>query len=284
MTCGKAWTCPTCKAVFSAKENLQTHCRRKGHQLSWDSCKKLPSLTLSSSPPPQPQEPEVPPTALTFCKQEPSESVGRSKYVKIAPMPSLTMTAALALSELSTMEPLASFSTTSKNQQQSIMVGNRDKLVWSAASTQTSPRGEHQFPPAVVSEISEESIFKEAAETAAAASAVVRSTIPKLGEIEQFSTETQTDDLELLLKPSSTGCATATSTSNAGQNEDAFTIEAQTQFDLDDILCSNYTQTALFDTSLDPTNSGVNSAETQTMLMSYDLVNMETQTMSMLDF
>ena len=163
------------------------------------------------------------------------------------------------------------------------MVGNRDKLVWSAASTQTSPRGEHQFPPAVVSEISEESIFKEAAETAAAASAVVRSTIPKLGEIEQFSTETQTDDLELLLKPSATGCGTATSTNN-GQNEDAFTIEAQTQFDLDDILCSNYTQTALFDTSLDPTNSGVNSAETQTMLMSYDLVNMETQTMSMLDF
>ena len=103
--------------------------------------------------------------------------------------------------------------------------------------------------------------------------------IPKLGEIEQFSTETQTDDLEMLLKPS-----VATTATNQSQNEDGFTIEAQTQFDLDDILCSNYTQTALFDTSLDH-NSGVNSAETQTMLMSYDLVNMETQTsmqMSML--
>ena len=55
------------------------------------------------------------------------------------------------------------------------------------------------------------------------------------------------------------------------------------QFDLDDIFGSKYTQTALFNTSLDP-NSGVNSTETQTMLMSYDLVNMETQTMSMLDF
>ena len=163
------------------------------------------------------------------------------------------------------------------------MVGNRDKLVWSAASTQTSPRGEHQFPPAVVSEISEESIFKEAAETAAVASAVVRSTIPKLGEIEQFSTETQTDDLELLLKPSATGCGTATSTSNAGQNEDAFTIEAQTQFDLDDILCSNYTQTVLFDTSLDQSTT-MNTAETQTMLMQpYDFNSIETQTQFDLD-
>jgi len=60
LTCGKAWTCPTCKAVFSAKENLQTHCRRKGHQLSWESCKKLPAaITLSSSPTPLPQS-EVP--------------------------------------------------------------------------------------------------------------------------------------------------------------------------------------------------------------------------------
>ena len=94
-------------------------------------------------------------------------------------------------------------------------------------------------------------------------------------KLEQFSTETQTDDLELLLKPSSASSASAT---NAA---DAFTIEAQTQFDLDDILCSNYTQT-IFDTSLDPSTSGapVNTAETQTsMLMSYDLVNMETQTL-----
>lgn len=98
---------------------------------------------------------------------------------------------------------------------------------------------------------------------------------PRLGDpkLEQFSTETQTDDLELLLKPSSA--------SSAANVADAFTIEAQTQFDLDDILCSNYTQT-IFDTSLDPSTSGapVNTAETQTsMLMSYDLVNMETQTL-----
>merc|ERR1711874_843974 len=137
------------------------------------------------------------------------------------------------------------------------------------------PRGEHhQFPP-VVSEISEESILKAAAETAAAASSVVRATIPKLGEIEQFSTETQTDDLELLLKPSETGCGTTATSTNNGQNEDAFTIEAQTQFDLDDILCSNYTQTALFDTSLDPNSIGVNTIETQTMFMPDELVNME---------
>ena len=41
-------------------------------------------------------------------------------------------------------------------------------------------------------------------------------------------------------------------------NDDAFNmIEAQTQFDLDDILCSNYTQTALFDASLDQNSIGV---------------------------
>lgn len=197
-------------------------------------------------------------------------------------MPSLTMTAALALADL------ASFSTESKNQQQSVIASPReeeeDKLLWSAASTQTEgqqqqagPRGETL--PMAVPEITEESILKAAA------------AIPKLGEIAaQFSTDsvslaTQTDDLEMLLKPSTTTGAygTTTSSTSIGQNEDAFTIEAQTQFDLDDIFGSKYTQTALFNTSLDP-NSGVNSTETQTMLMSYDLVNMETQTMSMLDF
>ena len=116
-------------------------------------------------------------------------------------MPSLTMTAALALADL------ASFSTESKNQQQSIIASHReeeeDKLLWSAASTQTEgqqqqpgPRGE--TPPMAVPEITEESILKAAA------------AIPKLGEIAaQFSTDsvslaTQTDDLEMLLKPSTT--------------------------------------------------------------------------------
>lgn len=165
------------------------------------------------------------------------------KYVKIAPRPSLTMTAALALSELSTKEPLSKMS---------------DKQL---ASTQTSPRGTTVVEdPCATAEMPLEQPPPHK--------------IPKLGEIEQFSTETQTDDLEQLLK---------SSTATQSQNEDAFTIEAQTQFDLDDILCSNYTQTVLFDTSLDQSSAvGVNSAETQTMLMSYDLVNMETQTMSML--
>jgi len=275
LTCGKAWTCPSCKAVFSAKENLQTHCRRKGHQLSWDSCKKSPS-------PPPPTKSEAPKGGVAFFKHEKANSVVGSKYVRIAPMPSLTMTAALALADL------ASFSTESKNQQQSIIASHReeeeDKLLWSAAGTQTEgqqqqpgPRGE--TPPMAVPEITEESILKAAA------------AIPKLGEIAaQFSTDsvslaTQTDDLEMLLKPSTStgGYGTTTTSTSIGQNEDAFTIEAQTQFDLDDIFGSKYTQTALFNTSLDP-NSGVNSTETQTMLMSYDLVNMETQTMSMLDF
>ena len=57
------------------------------------------------------------------------------------------------------------------------------------------------------------------------------------------STETQTDEMEILPRLT---------------NDDAFNmIEAQTQFDLDDILCSNYTQTALFDASLDQNSIGV---------------------------
>jgi hypothetical protein len=169
---------------------------------------------------------------VTFFKHEKANSVVGSKYVRIAPMPSLTMTAALALADL------ASFSTESKNQQQSIIASHReveeeeeeDKLLWSAASTQTEgkqqqpgPRGE--TPPMVVPEITEESILKAAA------------AIPKLGEIAaQFSTDsvslaTQTDDLEMLLKPSTTtgGYGTTTTSTSIGQNEDAFTIEAQTQ-------------------------------------------------------
>ena len=136
-------------------------------------------------------------------------------------------------------------------------------------------------------EPSEESILPAAAasRTSGGGGACRSGAIPKLGDpkLEQFSTETQTDDLELLLKP--------TQAAAGNGNVDAFTIEAQTQFDLDDILCSNYTQT-IFDTSLDPSSTTVHAsgtplnteAETQTnMLMSsYDLVNIQTQTISML--
>lgn len=243
LTCGRSFSCQTCAAVFSALENLQTHCRRKSHPLGLEY-----SSSVSSRPP------------TKKLKAAPSKSYPPNRFVKIAPMPSLTMTAALALSEMSTKDPS---SEAKKQQQQAVMTPEKLRPHWSA-STQTSPRGD-QAP--VVAEMSEESILKTSA----------RSCIPKLGEIEQFSTETQTDDLELLLKPS-----IGTVTSSHAATEDAFTIEAQTQFDLDDILCSNYTQTALFDTSLDHQSQTVNSAETQTMLMSYDLVNMETQTMSML--
>ncbi len=91
---------------------------------------------------------------------------------------------------------------------------------------------------------------------------------PKLGDIEQFSTETQTDEMIVV--------------------DDPFTIEAQTQFDLDDILCSNYTQTALFTSTLDTQSNNVataasTSAETQTMFSLDEVaaasgIHMETQT------
>ena len=148
------------------------------------------------------------------------------------------------------------------DQNKPLKINTKVGPLWAVSSTQTSPRVNGSLA------IADESLLRPSATaTTTTTSKTSGNGIPKLGEIEQFSTETQTDDLEILLKP----------------NEDAFnTIEAQTQFDLDDILCSNYTQTALFDTSLDQTSIGVNTIETQTMLMSDDLVHMETQTMSMI--
>ena len=83
--------------------------------------------------------------------------------------------------------------------------------------------------------------------------------IPRLGDIEQFSTETQTDEFDLLK------IAAAEESSARGEGGEEVVdkivddvdeeddplmtslkrhlIEATTQFDLDDILCSNYTQT-----------------------------------------
>ena len=95
-----------------------------------------------------------------------------------------------------------------RNKPSTMSVQTKDEPpLWTASSTQTSPR---------VDAITDDSLLIRADQIRA------KNPIPKLGEIEQFSTETQTDDLEILLKP----------------NEDAFTIEAQTQFDLDDILLS----------------------------------------------
>jgi len=293
--CGVSFSCDSCSAVFKGIEGLQTHCRRKGHQVPTKLLMKrfLQSPQLSQSSQVFDADDEDP---LAIKKTKTISKDGKDynnitrKYVKIAPMPSLTMTAALALSELSTMEPIPASSTSSfpPNQPQTSISGivgeAQDKLSWSAAGTQTSPRVDIGSPTSVSAlpeppEMPDESIVKAMASTSTQLTVNTGPhVIPKLGDIEQFSTETQTDDLEeMLLKPTS-----SSATVGVGQDpEDGFTIEAQTQFDLDDILCSNYTQTALFDTSLDQ-NSGVNSAETQTMLMSYDLVNMETQTMSML--
>ena len=74
-------------------------------------------------------------------------------------------------------------------------------------------------------------------------------TIPRIGDIEQFSTETQTDDFDLLKIAQSEEVVAGVRGDNNDDEEDPFTsfkrqlIEATTQFDLDDILCSNYTQT-----------------------------------------
>ena len=68
---------------------------------------------------------------------------------------------------------------------------------------------------------------------------------PRLGDIEQFnSTETQTEN-------------NAVTNNTAADDWDSITaefglrqfMEAETQFDIDDILCSNYTQTRFYVTT-----------------------------------
>ena len=63
---------------------------------------------------------------------------------------------------------------------------------------------------------------------------------PRLGEIEQFSTETQTDEFDALklIGKVTTSCGPDE------EDDDPFPpIDAETQLNFDDILCSNYTQT-----------------------------------------
>ena len=75
--------------------------------------------------------------------------------------------------------------------------------------------------------------------SSSSAAAFIRA--PRLGDIEQFnSTETQTENN-----------AVAANNHTAADDWDSITaefglrqfMEAETQFDIDDILCSNYTQT-----------------------------------------
>lgn len=63
---------------------------------------------------------------------------------------------------------------------------------------------------------------------------------PRIGEIEQYSTETQTDEFDDVLMNKRAAVHVS-----SDDDDDPFSlkIEATTQFDLDDILCSNYTQT-----------------------------------------
>eukprot|EP00095_Tigriopus_kingsejongensis_P002908 maker-scaffold336_size202805-snap-gene-1.38 protein:Tk02908 transcript:maker-scaffold336_size202805-snap-gene-1.38-mRNA-1 annotation:"hypothetical protein Phum_PHUM521410" len=91
---------------------------------------------------------------------------------------------------------------------------------------------------------------------------------PKLADIEQFSTETQTDFVAQAV-----GVTTSTDWDLSFEQ-----LDAGTQFDLDDILCSNYTQTGLDELVLVSSGplgplgvdveaiSVVHSIETQTML------------------
>ncbi len=114
------------------------------------------------------------------------------------------------------------------------------------------------------------------------------SAAPKLGDVEQFSTETQTQEVGLFSAETQT-CATDLDSILLGSRpnkDDSLGLEREdscassssllddsirhmeTQFDLDDILCSNYTQTsARMSSSILPMDaaSAVCSIETQTM-------------------
>lgn len=316
--CGKKFYCPACHRKYGALENLQTHCRRKNHPMPSNlksSCRSHNKATNNKSLG-SVMFFNVANVSASKMKEAKQTEKDKRGFVKIAPKPSpLHMTAAIALSELSSGEVTGKndsgesqflpsvvaddnniisratkFSQTAtlllneqETQTRDILAGlqvsstvtsllNADKPLWTS-STQTSPSIPH------VVATTDELLPSSTSSTAVSTST---SRAPKLGDIEQFSTETQTDDFEILLKPA---------------EEDIFTIEAQTQFDLDDILCSNYTQTggntmdadSILPTlmSVDPTS--VNSAETQTVSSHFSsvdvmaeletvVVNMETQT------
>ncbi|TRY63512.1 hypothetical protein TCAL_16643 [Tigriopus californicus] len=148
-----------------------------------------------------------------------------------------------------------------------------ERPVWAASSTQTSPR----IPDTCNSLIKDGLLPSDGVRLAESGNSshtnsISTSTVkegalqrpPKLADIEQFSTETQTDFV-------SQGVGESTDWDLSFEQ-----FDAGTQFDLDDILCSNYTQTVM-GTELDL-------AESHTSCHVADMINavhsIETQTIS----
>ncbi len=95
VACGKSFICASCGRKFAAFENLQTHCRRKKHDIPLN----LKVHLRKKSPISKTTDLFTPLTTVSKLGQ-----ITKGKYLKIAPMPSLHhMTAAIALSELSTV-------------------------------------------------------------------------------------------------------------------------------------------------------------------------------------
>ena len=153
---------------------------------------------------------------------------------------------------------------------------SKDRPLWAASSTQTSPTRH---------DVEAESPFRgNPSEFLLLGSE--KSRPPKLGEIEQLSTETQTDVGQHMM---GSRTFSANVSQDWGDMEPAAEfsmrqIEAETQFDLDDILCSNYTQTgSILENPLlsmasnhvaansIPNSTSMNSIETQTMDSIFDV-------------
>jgi hypothetical protein len=142
----------------------------------------------------------------------------------------------------------------------------RDRPLWTA-STQTSPK--YSVPEDISPFKANGDFHMEVVDKASTS----LGRPPRIGEIEQFSTETQTD----------AAAAAAAADEDWADMFGLRQIEAETQFDLDDILCSNYTQTGVIthDMLLSPMET-TTSIETQTIFADEAFkmtTHMETQTM-----
>ena len=165
----------------------------------------------------------------------------------------------------STQEPL--FDYANEDDEVSVLLSKDRPLSWAVCSTQTSPKygGTSSLSAATAADPGTNLFLGEDAEKSHVGVSCDMRHRPRLGEIEQFSTETQTD----------LGTATSNATEWAilDASELPLQIEAETQFDLDDILCSNYTQTraasaasVILDADDETASSApMNSIETQTI-------------------
>lgn len=287
--CDTKFQCLTCVASYSNLESLQTHCRRYGHHLD-NPVKKSKASTIIApisfteegfvKIAPRPSHPHLKAAiALSqlsndFVAKPPKIDIGIQKdfdqmrkdtaEIETQTLLGLTLPPASALDERNPENKRARIEVLN-DEFDSALMASTSRPPWTQMSTQTSPARQEQETMTINELLFSSSIDlpgKMYASTSGAIPPMViessssanfnRRLPPKIGEIEQFSTETQTD----FQLRSMTAAATTTTNTNhqASQSTSCWEsydsvefpggqFDAGTQFDLDDILCSNYTQT-----------------------------------------